>query len=68
MITLYFQPPCWGRTNETNDEANDVARQGLLMRAWQVLFARFVTRFSSTSTQIKLSLQMGDERVVAHMD
>jgi anaerobic magnesium-protoporphyrin IX monomethyl ester cyclase len=39
-----------------------------VLRTYQVLFARFMTRFSSTSTQIKLSLQMGDERVVAHMD
>jgi radical SAM superfamily enzyme YgiQ (UPF0313 family) len=39
-----------------------------VLRTYQVLFARFATRFSSSSAQIKASLQMGDERVVAHMD
>jgi anaerobic magnesium-protoporphyrin IX monomethyl ester cyclase len=39
-----------------------------VLRAYQVFFARFMTRFSGTSARIKLRLQMGDERVIAHMD
>jgi radical SAM superfamily enzyme YgiQ (UPF0313 family) len=37
-------------------------------RAYQVLFGKLFRRFARTSAQIKVGLQMGDERVVAHMD
>jgi hypothetical protein len=34
-----------------------------------VVFARFVDRFSKTSRkEMAIKLQMGDERVIAHMD
>jgi anaerobic magnesium-protoporphyrin IX monomethyl ester cyclase len=36
------------------------------LRTYQVLFARF-TRFSQRTKQVEVALQMGDERVVAHM-
>lgn len=39
-----------------------------VLRVYSVTLARWVTRFSSASAQIKVGLQMGDERVVAHMD
>lgn len=39
-----------------------------VFRVYQVLFEKFVSRFSSAGTRIKVGLQMGDERVVAHMD
>ena len=39
-----------------------------VLRLYQVIFARFATRFATAGTQLKVSLQMGDERVVAHMD
>ncbi len=39
-----------------------------VMRTYQVLFSRFATRLSGVSKQIQVKLQMGDERVVAHMD
>jgi anaerobic magnesium-protoporphyrin IX monomethyl ester cyclase len=39
-----------------------------VLRVYQVLFARFGMRFASVGHQMKVSLQMGDERVVAHMD
>lgn len=39
-----------------------------VMRVYQVLFARFATRFASRGSQVRVKLQMGDERVVAHMD
>jgi hypothetical protein len=38
-----------------------------VFRVYQVLFERF-TRFAKRSAEMKVSLQMGDERVVAHMD
>jgi radical SAM superfamily enzyme YgiQ (UPF0313 family) len=38
-----------------------------VLRVYQVFFARFIDRFF-TPKQIQVSLQMGDERVVAHMD
>ncbi len=39
-----------------------------VLRTYQVLFARFNQRFAQHHRQIKIGLQMGDERVVAHMD
>jgi anaerobic magnesium-protoporphyrin IX monomethyl ester cyclase len=38
-----------------------------VLRVYEVLFARFLDRFF-TPKHVALSLQMGDERVVAHMD
>lgn len=38
------------------------------MRLYQTLFARFSTRLSEAGAELKVKLQMGDERVVAHMD
>jgi radical SAM superfamily enzyme YgiQ (UPF0313 family) len=49
------------------DFVHRLSTKGVL-RVYQVLFSRFATRFSSAGTQLKISLQMGDERVVAHMD
>jgi len=39
-----------------------------VMRVYTVFFARFFERFSSKPGLIRVKLQMGDERVVAHMD
>ncbi len=39
-----------------------------VFRVYQVFFGKFLTRFASATAQIKVGLQMGDERVVAHMD
>ncbi len=49
------------------DFAYRLSTKGVL-RAYQVLFSRFFTRFANASHTIKISLQMGDERVVSHMD
>jgi anaerobic magnesium-protoporphyrin IX monomethyl ester cyclase len=38
-----------------------------VLRVYQVLFAKF-TRLSRGAKQMQIQLQMGDERVVAHMD
>jgi radical SAM superfamily enzyme YgiQ (UPF0313 family) len=38
------------------------------LRTYQVAFAGWMRRFGDTSHRIQVSLQMGDERVVAHMD
>ena len=48
------------------DFARRLSTKGVL-RVYQVAFARFLDRFFAPK-QIALSLQMGDERVVAHMD
>jgi anaerobic magnesium-protoporphyrin IX monomethyl ester cyclase len=39
-----------------------------VMRTYQVIFSRFATGLSHASAQMQVKLQMGDERVVAHMD
>jgi anaerobic magnesium-protoporphyrin IX monomethyl ester cyclase len=39
-----------------------------VLRVYEVVFARFFERFSNANKQTRLALQMGDERVVAHMD
>jgi anaerobic magnesium-protoporphyrin IX monomethyl ester cyclase len=39
-----------------------------VLRVYQAFFARFFERFSRTPSEIKMRLQMGDERVIAHMD
>ncbi len=39
-----------------------------VLRVYQVVFARFLSRFSGVQRRIEVALQMGDERVVAHMD
>lgn len=39
-----------------------------VLRLYQAVFARFLHRFAATQKRIEVSLQMGDERVVAHMD
>jgi anaerobic magnesium-protoporphyrin IX monomethyl ester cyclase len=44
-----------------------LATKGVL-RTYQALFERFQTRFGAASRRIQINLQMGDERVVAHMD
>jgi hypothetical protein len=50
------------------DFARRLATKGVL-RVYENVFARFFDRFSSATTkQANLRLQMGDERVVAHMD
>jgi radical SAM superfamily enzyme YgiQ (UPF0313 family) len=49
------------------DFARRLGTKGVL-RVYQVVFARFFERFSPAERQLQLSLQMGDERVVAHMD
>jgi len=50
----------------TVDFAYRLGTKGVL-RVYQAIFARFFDRFFSPK-QVKLALQMGDERVVAHMD
>jgi hypothetical protein len=39
-----------------------------VLRVYQVVFAKFFERFSGKTRQMTMQLQMGDERVVAHMD
>ena len=43
-----------------------LATKGVL-RTYQALFQRFTKRYSTAGTQIQVSLQMGDERVISHM-
>ena len=50
----------------TVDFAYRLGTKGIL-RVYQAVFARFFDRFFAPK-QVKLALQMGDERVVAHMD
>ena len=38
------------------------------MRNYPTAFARFSTRLSNAGAELKVELQMGDERVVAHGD
>jgi hypothetical protein len=38
-----------------------------VLRVYEVVFARYVGRFFAPK-RLRLALQMGDERVVAHMD
>jgi hypothetical protein len=49
------------------DFAYRLSTKGVL-RAYQVFFSKFFKRFANASHNIKISLQMGDERVVSHMD
>lgn len=50
------------------DFVRRLATRGVL-RVYDVVFARFVDRFSKTSRkEMAIKLQMGDERVIAHMD
>jgi radical SAM superfamily enzyme YgiQ (UPF0313 family) len=50
------------------DFARRLGTKGVL-RAYEVLFARFMDKSGGEGAkQMQLSLQMGDERVVAHMD
>ncbi|MFO1009620.1 MAG: radical SAM protein [Planctomycetota bacterium] len=49
------------------DYLHRLSTKGVL-RAYNVLLAKHVERFSNFGTQAKVALQMGDERVVAHMD
>ena len=44
-----------------------LATKGTL-RVYQVLFAKWFRRFALGTKQMQIALQMGDERVVAHMD
>jgi radical SAM superfamily enzyme YgiQ (UPF0313 family) len=44
-----------------------VGKKGLL-RAWQLAFEKRMQLFGNAARRLELSLQMGDERVVAHMD
>jgi len=39
-----------------------------VLRVYEVFFAKFFERFSRVPHQIQMRLQLGDERVVAHMD
>ena len=39
-----------------------------VLRVYQVLFKKFQSRFAARARNIEVALQMGDERVVAHMD
>lgn len=39
-----------------------------ILRTYQTAFSGFLRRFGDASRRIQVSLQMGDERVVAHMD
>jgi radical SAM superfamily enzyme YgiQ (UPF0313 family) len=39
-----------------------------VLRVYQTFFAKFFDRFSRSPQEIRIRLQMGDERVVAHMD
>jgi radical SAM superfamily enzyme YgiQ (UPF0313 family) len=55
-------PRYWALT----DFAYRLGTKGVL-RVYETFFARYVDRFLSTK-RLRLSLQMGDERVVAHMD
>ena len=38
-----------------------------MLRVYEVIFAKYVDRFFAPR-QMRIALQMGDERVVAHMD
>jgi len=49
------------------DFTRRLATKGVL-RVYETVFARFFDRFSKVEKQLQMSLQMGDERVVAHMD
>lgn len=44
-----------------------LATKGTL-RTYQVLFEKWFRRFENNTHQMRVALQMGDERVVAHMD
>jgi anaerobic magnesium-protoporphyrin IX monomethyl ester cyclase len=48
------------------DFARRLSTKGVL-RVYEVFFARYIDRFFAPK-QMRLALQMGDERVVAHMD
>jgi radical SAM superfamily enzyme YgiQ (UPF0313 family) len=50
----------------TIDFARRLSTKGVL-RVYEVFFARYIDRFFAPK-QMRLALQMGDERVVAHMD
>ena len=49
------------------DFTRRLATKGVL-RVYENVFSRFFKRFANTEKKLQLSLQMGDERVVAHMD
>ena len=49
------------------DFTRRLATKGVL-RVYEVLFARWLQRFASSRRRLALSLQMGDERVISHMD
>jgi hypothetical protein len=49
------------------DFAYRLSTKGVL-RVYTVFFAKFFERFARSPGQIRIKLQMGDERVVAHMD
>lgn len=49
------------------DFVHRLSTKGVL-RVYQVAFARFARRFARAERQIQVALQMGDERVAAHMD
>jgi len=49
------------------DFAHRLSTKGVL-RVYQVVFQAIFRRFSLGAQQMKIRLQMGDERVVAHMD
>ncbi len=49
------------------DFAYRLSTKGVL-RVYETIFARYFDRFAGPKKELALSLQMGDERVVAHMD
>ena len=49
------------------DFTRRLATKGVL-RVYEVVFAKWVEKFSSSQRKMALSLQMGDERVISHMD
>lgn len=49
------------------DFTRRLATKGVL-RTYEALFAKWIERFAPGSKKLALSLQMGDERVVSHMD
>ena len=49
------------------DFARRLATKGVL-RVYETLFAKWIERFSSSQRKLAMSLQMGDERVISHMD
>ena len=62
-VRFFFQP-LWG---VVADRCPRVGKKGVL-RTWQLAFEKRMKLFGKAARRLELKLQMGDERVVAHMD